>query len=116
MRRGLQLMLPPSDEIGIAVDVDDERHLGVLNSAIFGALAAVDADLLGHEDDIVLPAGDEVLLAGEARHPEAVDHVVRVEPDPDRHAYRQVQFVGGGDAEIRVAELPPPLMPDHLDP
>ena len=44
-RRGLQLMVPPFEEVGIAVDVDDERHVRVLRAAEFGALAAVDADL-----------------------------------------------------------------------
>src|SRR5271156_1713370 len=32
-----------------------------------------------------------------------------------RIAKRHVKFVGGDDAEIRVSELPPPLMSDHVD-
>ena len=97
-RRGLQLALPPCDEIGLAFDVDDERHVRVLRAAEFGALAAIDADLAsGAMRDVGVAAGDQVLLAGEVRHPEAVDDVVGLEHDARRHADRQVKLVRGAE-------------------
>src|SRR6185369_2124367 len=90
----LQLVLPPFDEVGIGIDVYDKRHLGVLGAAIFGALAAIYSDLLRRDGDVRVAARDKVLLPGEAWNPEAVDHVVRLQHDPNRHPYRQVNLVG----------------------
>ena len=87
-----QLLLPPFDEVGVAVDVDDERHVRVLVAAKFGALAAKDADLAGR-CVMSFRGRDKVLLAGQARHPEAVDHVVRAKDDPHRNSDGQVQLV-----------------------
>ena len=63
---------------------------------------------------------DDVSLAGKARHPEAMRDVGRLEIEKGRRgilriAQRHVQLVGGDDAEVRVAELPPPLMRDDVD-
>src|SRR5438045_7397791 len=83
----LQLVLPPFDEVGIGIDVDDECHLGMLGSAIFRALPAIDSYLLWRDRDVGVAARDQVLLPGEARHPEAVDHVIGLQHDPNRHPY-----------------------------
>src|SRR4051812_24151419 len=93
--RRLQLMLPPFEEVGIGFDDDDERHVRVLRSAIFGALPAEDAGLRRNDRDVVVAARDEVLLAAEARHPEAVDHVARIEEDACGNTDRKVKLVRG---------------------
>ena len=48
------------------------------------------------------PPRDHVDLAGERRHPEAVDHVADVKAEPDRPSGRQSQFVGGDDSAPRA--------------
>ncbi len=67
----------------------------VLQPAELGALAAIDAGPLGREGELVVAAGDQVLLAGEAGHPEGMDHVGRFELDAHRPADRDVDLVGG---------------------
>ena len=69
-------MLPPFEEVGIAVDVHDQRHVRVLSAAELGALAAEHPDALWGDADVRLAPGDEVLLACKTRHPEAVNYVV----------------------------------------
>ena len=64
--------------------------------------------------------GDDVGLAGQPRHPEAVRDVGRLEIEKGRRralriAQRNMKLVGGDDAEAGIAELPPPLMRDHVD-
>ena len=56
-------MVPPFDEIGVADDVDDQAHVRVLPAAKFGALAAVDARLLGNDRDVAVAPGDPRALA-----------------------------------------------------
>src|SRR5206468_6824871 len=111
--RRLQLMFPPFDEVAVAFDVDDQRHMCVLCAAELGALSPINADLLGRDRNVVLPAWDEVLLAAKAWHPETVDHVIRVEKDANRNADGQVKLVGGPKRLRRVCgiigDVPPPL-------
>ena len=94
---------------------DPERHPAVLDAAELGALPRILARLLGLEPEPGLAVGEDVALAREPRRPEAVDHVRRAHPERHRLPHRDVQLVGRGDVELRVAELPPPLVPDDLD-
>ena len=69
---------------------------------------------------VVVVARDQVLLAVQVRHPEAVDHVVAsAASSMHRPADRDVDLVGGGDAAARrrvlVLDLPPPLVAGDLD-
>src|SRR5689334_25225904 len=65
-RRGLQLMLPPFEEVAVAVDVDNQRHLRMLSAAKLRALPTEDSDLSGSDRGIVLTPGNGVLLSREA--------------------------------------------------
>ena len=49
--------------------------MGVLQAAKFRALATINTRALGAEGKLIKPAGDQVLLACKARHPERMDHV-----------------------------------------
>src|SRR5512146_1161033 len=44
-----------------------------------------------------------------------MDHVLSLEREVDGSTERQVQLVCRDDPVLWVAELPPPLMSDHLD-
>jgi hypothetical protein len=87
----------------------------VLDPAILRAHPEIRTGFLGRESQDVALARDRVDLAGELGHPKGVNHVVGHEADlhrlPDGHA----QFVGGDDLPSRIADLPPPPLPCHLD-
>ena len=72
---------------------DVERHKRVLETAIFGTLAAIDAGSVDLDHHAVDPAGDHVGLASKARDPEAVNHVVRAQEEFNGLADRQPQLV-----------------------
>jgi hypothetical protein len=86
----------------------------MLRAAKLGALPAVNADLSRNERDVVFAAGDEVLLAGEAGYPEAVDHVVGMKCDPDGYADGQMKLVRRmkrlRDVGGIILNVPPPLV------
>ena len=80
----------------LRLHLDHDRHEAVLLAAELGALAAIDADLLGPEPGVAHEAGDRVLLDAERRHPPGVDHVVGRDQDAhllaDRHHQRLVDL------------------------
>src|SRR5688572_32511660 len=90
----------------------------MLETAILGALPAVDAGPIDLQPRAVQPSRHEVGLAVEIWHPEAVNDVSRFQVDQDRTSGWQVQLVGGGDTERRlrmqVFDVPPPLITRHL--
>src|ERR1700691_1486589 len=61
----------PSLEIRLGDGVDHDRHVAVAAAAELGALAAIDARLVGIdlEPGLVDVAGNRVLLDAEVRHP-----------------------------------------------
>src|SRR4051812_33160145 len=84
-------------------------------AAEFGALAAILAYRVGAEGDAVGAPLNEIPLPTERWYPEAVDDVGGCHVELHGSAGGNVQLVHRRDPESRVAELPPPLMPDHLD-
>ena len=68
---------------------------------------------VGLQPQLLDAARHHVDLAGQRRHPEAVDHVVAGQPERDRAAGRQVDLVGERDVaaagRVAVAHLPPPV-------
>ena len=113
----MQLVIPPFDEIGIAVDIDHESHVGVLNTAEFSALPAIDPDLPGDDRDVRKTARNEVLLAREARHPETMDDIVRLKHDAHWNTHRKVDFICCAHDLRRftgiILNVPPPLIGRH---
>ena len=71
---------------------------------------------------MVHPVGDHIRLAHEARNPERVNDVLRLQPDGDLPPHRNAEFVrrhqvAAVRTEAGIAELEPPLMADgrHLE-
>ena len=65
----------------------------MLEPAILGALAAIDAGPVGLDHHAIDPARNHVGLTGEVGNPEAVDDVVGAQQQLDRLAGRQPQLV-----------------------
>ena len=90
-----------------------------LSGALWGAMPAVDPRPVGAQPEGVAAAGDQVALAVQGGHPEAVDHVARRQLQEDRPADRDVDLVGRehplAGARVGVVHLPPPLVADHLE-
>ena len=65
----------PAIEVLSGVDVDAQEHLRVLRAAVLGALALVEPGLVRVDPGVVDLVRDQIRLARQARHPEAVGHV-----------------------------------------
>jgi hypothetical protein len=91
----------------------------VLHAAEFRALDAIHARRVCPQPELVVMPRDEILLATEVRRPEAVDHVVGVEPDQRGAADRKVNLVRESHAVLRyrilILHLPPPLVSGDAD-
>src|SRR5581483_1252095 len=70
LARRPRLVLEPRLKAVAGLGNDHSRHVGMLEPAIFGALAAKDAGTIGGQPAEVHLAGDKIGLAGELRHPE----------------------------------------------
>src|SRR6266446_6858616 len=118
---GRRLLLGhPLSEVLLGLDGHDEQHPRVLEATVLGALADIPARLLRVDPDPVGLVRDDVHLPGELGNPEAVNDISGLERDEGRGrvrrvADRHVELVGGDDAKLRVADLPPPLVPDDRD-
>ena len=125
----LQLLVDPGLEVGRAERHGLHLHPGVRKAAELGALAEVDARLIGGD----LPVGDAtwdgVALAVQGRNPVTVDDVAAGDLEFDLLTGRDHQLVGRDDVGRRevawigqvdaiepvevVAVLPPPLLADY---
>src|SRR3954467_7509014 len=65
----------PRGEILARAPDEGKRHLRMLGAAELGALRPVDASAVRVEEERRRVAGDQVALADEVRHPEAVNDV-----------------------------------------
>src|SRR5690606_30328942 len=96
-----------------------EGHQRMLITAVFGALSAVDARARSRKRISVCAPRDHVELAGEARYPEAVNDILRLENEFDGRIYWDPDLVCGGERRVALAveiiDAPPELLPDHLD-
>ena len=119
--RGLLLRADPRVEVLGAVDRHAQQHLGVLRSAVLRALAEKDARCAAGSIHISLTRfGIRSVLPASC----GIQKLWSVSADSSfrnvgvgcaRIAHRNVQLVGGDDAELGIAELPPELMPDDGD-
>src|SRR3954470_5185097 len=73
--RGRGLRRTPSTELLSWQHDSEHTHMGVLPSAEFGALTAINARTGGSELELVVLTRDQVLLAHQAWDPEAVNDV-----------------------------------------
>ena len=98
---------------------DFERHVRVLMPAELRALAAIDAGFVRLDPRVGHDARNQIALAHQVRHPEAVNDVRRHRLDDDREADGNVQLVRAGEdirwRDVVVLKVPPPLMPDDID-
>ena len=96
-----------------------QRHAGMLLAAVFGALPAVHAGLAGLHQQMVDAARHHVDLARQRRHPETVNDVRAVQPQPHRLANGQVQLIGQRDVlaagRVAVTHFPPPHVGGDAD-
>src|SRR5205807_8535333 len=97
----------PGVEGGGRLGDDEERHVGVLEAAVLGALTPAGAGPGRFEAPHVVLAGDGVELASELGHPEAAQHGVGLEAVLAGPTHGNVALVAGGDAVMRTAHRPP---------
>ncbi len=112
--RGLHVR-HPGLKIFRLLRLDSIGHPSVLDAAELGALTRVIALRLRREPHPGLPIGKHVALGCELGNPEAVNDVVAGHAKRDRPPHRDVQLISRGQVELGIAELPPPLVPHHLD-
>ena len=91
-----------------------ESHVRVLQPAELRAFALERARPRRRQQEPVDAPGDDVDLSIQLRQPDAVDHIVRGPEDVDPRRRRDVELVGGHGGRARVANLPPPLVPDDV--
>ena len=91
------------------------RHVRVLEAAELSALAAIDARLVGDEQDSVRLARDHVDLPVQLRYPERMDDVVGLRDDLHPRAGRDVDLVRRHRVGPRITHLPEPLVAGDLD-
>ena len=107
----------PAAELVLGLRNDEQRHPGVLLTAVLGALPPVRAGLVRLDPHLVGPPRDHVRLPVEPGNPEAVDHVIGAEQDLDAPSHRDMDLVGrdhGVAVRERVAHVPPVLVSrDH---
>ena len=84
--------------------------LACCDAAELGAHPVVRAGARRRELQVVGDAGDEVGLAHQLRHPQAVDHVARSQRQLDPLADRHVDLVGRHHAVVGIGHPPPPQL------
>src|ERR1700747_1421551 len=92
----------------------------MLNAAVLRTLTKKDSGTQWVHPHSVRMVGNQVGLAREFRDPEAVIGVSRKQGQEGRSrirgiAYRDVQLIRCNDPQLRVAKLPPVLVPDGSD-
>src|SRR5262249_7796124 len=120
VRRRLPLARCPLFEILRWMHDHPEQHVCVLHTAIFGAVANISSRLQGFDPHPILPIGNHIGFACKLRHPEAMRDIRRLEleegwPSLARLTDRHMHLIRGHDAQLWVANFPPPLVADHRD-
>ena len=109
----------PLREVHGRVHHHPERHARVLDAAVLRALTSIDTGTVRLEPGLGRTTGNQIHLPLERGDPEAVDDIAGREPHPHAPAGGNVQLVGGRHGLIRggagIVDLPPPLVPGHLD-
>ena len=92
----------------------------MLRAAVLGTVPKIRPGLFGFDPHSVLAIGNQISFPGELGNPEAVGDISRLQRQEGRSALgwftdRHMQLIGGDNAELGVANLPPPLVTDHSD-
>ena len=95
-----------------------DKHPSVLQAAVFGAVANIGARFCRLYPHEITAIGDHIGFAGELWHPETVRDVRGLELQESRTTIarlgdRHVQLIRSHNAEIGIANFPPPLMTHH---
>ena len=72
IHRRLLLLLNPSAELFRRIDINAQKHLGMLDAAILSALAKINSGLLRIDPGVIRVVRNQVRLPGQARHPKTV--------------------------------------------
>src|SRR4029450_381936 len=120
VHRRLLLCRRPLFEIPCRVDDHPEQNAGGLQAGIFGAVTNISSRWYELDPHQVLPIGNYVGFPGELGHPEAMRDIRRLEleegwPSLARLTDRHMHLIRGHDAQLGVANFPPPLVADHRD-
>src|SRR5262249_7416195 len=80
----------------------------------------ISSRLQGFDPHPILPIGNHIGFACKLRHPEAMRDIRRLElekgwPSLARLTDRHMHLIRGHDAQLWVANFPPPLVTDHRD-
>src|SRR5579859_2854142 len=85
----------------------------MLRTTVFSACPAIFSRYIRPEYLLVVMPRDNICLARDARYPEAVDHVVRLQVHMHHSALRYEKRIGSNYMLVRIVKLPPPLMSDR---
>jgi hypothetical protein len=102
------------------LDDDLESHKRVRIAAELGALAEIQAELVGIDRQLICMTGHHVEFARELRNPERVNDIVGEELEDDILALRDDNVVCRDDASglagvVGIVDFPPPLLCVDLD-
>src|ERR1700712_2094777 len=101
-RRGaLPLQAHPFIEDALFFSNHKERHVGMLQTAEFGTLAAIDASTLGTDREFVRASGDKILLPGKTRDPERMNDIQTFQLQAHLASDRDMNFVCGLKTLVR---------------
>ena len=107
----LLLVVQPALEVRGGIDVHSQEHVGVLRAAVLGALAEEQALLARLEPHLIGASRDQVGLAGQARHPEAVADIGRLQASGTPAAARRLRSAGTCSS---LAVMKPRSCPSYL--
>src|SRR6476646_9800207 len=107
--RLLILLLNPAFELIAGLDIDAQKHLGVLRAAILRALSQVKTRLVRINPHRIHAIGNQIGLARKARNPEAVIGISGSQGEEGRSrmprvAQRHVQFISCYDLQPGITK------------
>src|SRR6185369_6375591 len=109
----VSLQCGPRLKRGLLFGDNEKRHVGVLQTAKLGALTTIHARTLGANGKLIRAAGNQILFARKAWHPEGVNDIETFELKPDVSSDRNMNLVRCLEAQLRlrteIFDAPPPL-------
>src|ERR1700674_1916824 len=111
----LPLQLNPTVELIARLNINTQKHFGVLCPAILRTLAQIKTRLVWIDPHTVRVGRNQVRLTRQSWHPETMVRIGGQQLDESwrwmlRVAYRHVQFVCSNDVHSGIAIFPPKLV------